>query len=110
MFFFIFLFNFSLNVNAYIYIYIIKHMENKQDQDQEKTTKTKEEIEYVLSQIEAEGVTKVKELLIATSVLTINDTVFGNALVKIMADGCQEFMNQTGRTGITYSELRQLYG
>ena len=90
-------------------------MENKQEQEQNKeTTKKKEEepekVEYVLSQIEAEEVTKVKELLIATSVLTINDTVFGNALVKIMADGCQEFMNKTGRTGITYSELRQLYG
>lgn len=71
----------------------------------------KKNVDCILSQIEAEGVIKVQELLKTTkNVLPINDTVFGNNLIKIMADGCQEFMNKTGRTGLTYSELRQMYG
>ena len=85
----------------------------KQEQEQEQATLTEEtnKIDCVLSQLEAEGVIKVQELLKTTkNVLPIGDTVFGNNLVKIMADGCQQFMNKTGRTGITYSELRQMYG
>jgi hypothetical protein len=63
----------------------------------------KEKEARVISQIEAESTRQVEEVIAAGL-----DT--SQTLLKIMADGTDKFLKETGRTGITYAELRQMYG
>jgi len=63
----------------------------------------KEKEARVISQIEAESTRQVEEVIAAGL-----DT--SQTLQKIMADGTDKFLKETGRTGITYAELRQMYG
>ena len=61
----------------------------------------------LISQIEAEGEKQLQDLLASKD---SSSTVFNKTIQKIMADGCDKFLKETGNTGITYSQLRQMYG
>jgi hypothetical protein len=63
----------------------------------------KEKEARVISQIEAESTRQVEKVIAAG--LDTSQTI-----QKIMADGTDKFLKETGRTGITYNELRQMYG
>ena len=60
------------------------------------------------SQIESEGMKQVEKLRASNAVE--DNKIFGDTIKKIMANGCDKLSKETGRTGITYAELRQLYG
>ena len=66
----------------------------------------KEKEAKVISQIEAEGEKQLQDLIASDD----SSTVFNQTIQKIMADGCNKFLKETGNTGITYSQLRQMYG
>jgi hypothetical protein len=66
-------------------------------------TNRKEKEAKVISQIEADGKKQLEELRLA-------NVCGGETVQKMMADGCDKFLKETGRTGITYSQLRQMYG
>jgi hypothetical protein len=73
--------------------------------DENNNTEKKEKL---MSQIEAEGTKQIEEL--NNTKVFQEKTVFEKTINKIMADGCEKLAKETGRTGITYSELRQMYG